>query len=663
VYRIASDFRKVKTPTFVMPDGSEAAVEFLAEGQQFVAFGQHPTGKPYQWVGQSPADVPVDELPLVDLDAVEAFVECAAQVLRDHGGVPKQAKGNGKAKSVTVTTSKGVTGSVAPVGDNYFANVNSAALANPEPWVRPLFSGKARLHPGPGAYRIRSEDLGRDLEEDISIHPDGAWDFGLEKPVSPIDLVIEHGGAADAIQAARWICEKLRIDPATLGWSEPKPKPKPEPQDAEDTEADEDNEPKPKQNRDWYSLCQVSTKGTPLVNLANILLALRLDPAWDGVLRYDEMARVIMLMKPIPKIPAEKTSQKFTPRPWQDNDVTTAQEWFQLAGLRNASRENIYHALDARARENAYHPVREYLDSLTWDKTPRLVSWLSKYIGTEDTAYTQAIGKMFLISAVARIYDPGCKCDYMLILEGDQGACKSTACKILGGDWFSDSIPDNVASKDASQHIRGKWMVEFGEMHAMGKSETTALKAFLTRPVEIYRPSYGRADVYEPRQCVFIGTTNRDDYLTDETGARRFWPVRVGEINIDALIKDRDQLFAEAVQLYRNGEPWYPSREFEAEHIKPQQEARYDTDIWDETIMRWLNSQTATTLSNGMETVRATPMDIARLALSLDIGRVGRAETNRIRKILTSHGWHKDGPRGGDGERYWYPPQFPRQKK
>jgi hypothetical protein len=222
VYRVASDFRKVKTPTFVMPDGSDAAVEFLAEGQQFVAFGQHPTGKPYQWVSQSPADVPVDELPLVDLDAVEAFVDCAAQVLRHHGGVPKQA--NGKTKSVTVTTSKATNGSVAPVGDNYFANVNSAALANLEPWVRPLFSSNARLHPGTGAYRIRSEDLGRDLEEDISIHPDGAWDFGLEKPISPIDLVIEHGGAADAVQSAHWLCEKLRIDPVSLGWSETKPK-------------------------------------------------------------------------------------------------------------------------------------------------------------------------------------------------------------------------------------------------------------------------------------------------------------------------------------------------------------------------------------------------------------------------------------------------------
>ncbi len=392
----------------------------------------------------------------------------------------------------------------------------------------------------------------------------------------------------------------------------------------------------------WLKQATCDDRGRPVANLANAMVALRHAPEIADAFAFDEMMQAPILLASLPAVTPESADPVESPRPVRDTDVSQVQEWLQLAGLPRLGKDTVHQAVDLRARECAFHPVRDYLDALKWDRTARLDRWLT-YLGADATPYATGIGRMFLVAMVARIYDPGCKADYMAIFEGPQGARKSTACAILGGEWFSDSLPDVTEGKDVAQHLVGKWLIEVGELSALSRAESAHLKAFITRPVERYRPSYGRKEVIQPRQCVFIGTTNATAYLKDETGGRRFWPVKVGKIDSDALTRDRDQLFAEAVIAYRDGAQWWPDQAFEQRHIAPQQEARFEVDLWEEPIERHLSGKSSVIVG-----------DIARVALSLETPRIGRAEQNRITSILQRLNW-KRGEKDWRGSRPWIP--------
>jgi predicted P-loop ATPase len=391
---------------------------------------------------------------------------------------------------------------------------------------------------------------------------------------------------------------------------------------------------KPHDEADWRAKLQKTDTGKVIPNVNNALLVLENDPNVVDCFAYDEMSRTVMMARAIGGNPHERRSAT-------DIDITDLQRWLQVNGNVRISKETVAQALERRAAASSYHPIRDHLLPMRWDGTPRLQTWLPQYLGAEPGSYSAEIGMMFMVSMVARIFEPGCKVDHMLILEGGQGTLKSTACRVLvGAEYFSDNLP-NLADKDSSQHLRGKWLIEVAEMHSFDRAQTALLKSFLTRQEERYRPSYGRLEVFEPRQCVFIGTTNKEAYLHDETGARRFWPVRTGTIDIAALGRDRDQLLAEAVFKFNNGTQWWPDPAFEREHIKPQQEDRYEADPWEDRVRDHVNLLARTTID-----------EIAR-AIGIETPKIGTSDQRRIASVLTTLGWKRGKREAGTGKRHW----------
>jgi hypothetical protein len=231
----------------------------------------------------------------------------------------------------------------------------------------------------------------------------------------------------------------------------------------------------------WLRDCICDERGRIIPNLANALIALRTAPDLAETFAYDAMLCAPILLKDMPVAPgAERGDTDSLPRPVRDDDVSRLQEYLQHAGMPKVGKDATHQAVDQRAQERSFHPVRRYLQGLSWDGIPRLDHWAVDYLGADANQYVTRIGRMFVLAMAARILEPGCKADHMMVLEGEQGVGKSTACRELAGEWFSDSLPD-IRDKDGAQHIRGKWLVEIAELAAIGKAEAETLKSFISR--------------------------------------------------------------------------------------------------------------------------------------------------------------------------------------
>lgn len=386
---------------------------------------------------------------------------------------------------------------------------------------------------------------------------------------------------------------------------------------------------------EWVSRLRRDDRGRVIPDLDNVLIALRGEERLAGAITFDEMRQHSLVAKAWPHVPDGKPGAD-PPHETGDDDIARLQQWLQRMGIPRIGREIVGQAVEVVAHDHSFHPVRDWLSGLQWDKVNRIDRWLFVYFGAEaeDEAaieYVSAIGRMFLIAMVARVFEPGCQADYMLVLEGDQGILKSSACRVLAGEWFSDSLPETIQSKDARQHLRGKWLIEISELAGVSKADTEALKAFITRREERYRPPFGRHDVIEKRQCLFIGTTNQDSYIKDQTGGRRYWPVKCLSIDVAGLALAREQLLAEAVARFRRGDRWWPTAEDEAKFFKPQQEKRTEDDPWVPPIEMWADGTMLNTV---------TVSQIARECLGFDgNSRIGPSEQRRIVGILKALGW------------------------
>jgi predicted P-loop ATPase len=387
---------------------------------------------------------------------------------------------------------------------------------------------------------------------------------------------------------------------------------------------------------DWHERLARTSSGY-LRDERNIIIALRSAPALAGLIRFNEFSLETELTR---SPPWRETPPRAT---WTETDDTQLMEWLQIEKVNVRNRGAVADCVAVVARDHGFHPLREYLLALKWDGKPRLQNWLTHYLNASGPpGYLAAVGTRFLVSAVARIMQPGCQADHVLVLEGAQGIGKTSAARALAvqPEWFAGNLPD-IHTKDAALQLCGRWIIEIAELKAIRNSQVEATKNFITETRDTFRPPYGRRTGQFPRQCVFVATTNESEYLRDRSGNRRYWPVRCARIDVTALERDRDHLYAEAMHLYRAGSAWHLTDDEIRLALSEQQERVHVTEL-EQDVESYLY-----TVKGDVVTVH----DVLIYGLRLDPDKSTYAETARklgpaVAEALERAGWQKDARRG-----------------
>lgn len=379
-----------------------------------------------------------------------------------------------------------------------------------------------------------------------------------------------------------------------------------------------------------------------VATLDSVMEQFESDPALMNLVRYDEFKARVIATKIVPEI----TDKGPWPKVWEEHWDIALERYFERQHGMIKAKQFIERGLLLIARENSFHPVREYFDKLKWDDKPRLDDYLTKGFGAENTDLNRAYGSKFLIAAVRRIRKPGAKVDSMPVFEGEQGSLKSTALQetVPDPEWYKDGVGD-IRNKDTLMSLSGKLIIEWTELKSIRKVEREAFKHFMSQQVDEYRAPWDRRPAPHPRQGVFAGTTNEFQYIDDPTGGRRFWPVKVGVININWIKANRDQLWAEASVREGKGENhWLDSGRLR-KAAEQSQVVRAVRDEWADPM---------TTYCSGKEFVIVREFLVRALGIPEKDIHVGLQ--TRCSDILVSMGWTANQERMKDGAK---PPPSP----
>lgn len=457
--------------------------------------------------------------------------------------------------------------------------------------------------------------------------------------------------------------------------------------------------PGPVIDPEWKSYLHRNEEGVIKATLPNVQLIVRNDIRTRGIIAFNEFTQDMVLLRAPGTLRLKKESPKpirqLDGRLWVMSDPLNGDTWTDSHdhalravieaperqggyGLK-ASVQDVRAAIDMVAHENAFHPVRDYLQGLAWDGVSRVEGLFVDYLGSENNAYHRAIARMTLVGAVTRIFEPGHKFDFVPILEGVQGKRKSTFIEILARSWFSELEGDLHDRKQLVEKMQGAWILEIPELQGFSKAEVTTIKGFVSARKDKVRMAYARRAVEFPRQCIFMGSTNDGEYLKDSTGGRRFWPVacNIGEIDTARLARNVDQVWAEAVALYRemrrncNAEtlPLYLSDQEAGREAGILQESRRAVgadDVMAGQIEDWLTQPIGADL--GLDDLEGETPEYRTRTCLLEIwvqmlGRDKAAYTDRDQQLLGRamrkvEGWRVSGARhrftGGIGQQRAY---------
>lgn len=378
---------------------------------------------------------------------------------------------------------------------------------------------------------------------------------------------------------------------------------------------------------------EVNGRGDPYAHEANALAVMALDPSLNGLVGYNEFEEEPQIRRaPPPLNPGDKPAAGPYPRNLRAADILAITAYMQRAHLPRIRKGVVEDAVRAEAERNRFHPVRDWLATLVWDGKPRLDTWLVRALGAEDTPYVRAVGAKTLIAAVRRVRAPGCKFDTMPVLEGGQGIGKSrTIRRLFGSHWFTDTMPPDLKSKDGAQAVLGIWCIEFAEIEHLIRTDPETMKAFLSRPVERFRPVWERSVLKRGRECVFIGTTNATDYLRDTTGNRRIWPVACTFADEEWIGEVRDQIWAEAAEREAAGEVVWLEEDAKVEAVQLQAD-RIMEDVWGEQVRAWLDERRQS------GAIHITVPALLKDGLGIKAERMDKREEMRAARILAREG-------------------------